>query len=94
MLILVYSLGFIVPFLLLGIFTTKVLNFLKTKIFLKYSTKISGAILIIIGIMTLSGFNLNILAPGQQPIATDYTVQTEEQPKAPQEKNFQLLIFN
>ena len=78
MLILVYSLGFIIPFLLLGIFTTKVLNFLKTKkSFLKYSIKISGAILIIIGIMTLSGFNLNILAPGQQPIATDYTVQID-----------------
>lgn len=94
MLILVYSLGFIIPFLLLGIFTTKVLNFLKTKkSFLKYSIKISGAILIIIGIMTLSGFNLNILAPGQQPIATDYTVQTEEQPKAPQEEKLPAFDF-
>lgn len=94
MLILVYSLGFIIPFLLLGIFTTKVLNFLKTKkSFLKYSIKISGVILIIIGIMTLSGFNLNILAPGQQPIATDYTVQTEEQPKAPQEEKLPAFDF-
>ncbi|VEH39880.1 Thiol-disulfide oxidoreductase resA [Fusobacterium varium] len=43
--------------------------------------------------MTLSGFNLNILAPGQQPIATDYTVQTEEQPKAPQEEKLPAFDF-
>lgn len=94
MLIFVYSLGFIIPFLLLGIFTTKVLNFLKAKkSFLKYSIKISGAILIIIGIMTLSGFNLNILASGQQTQNTDYPVQTEKSAEAPQEKKLPAYDF-
>lgn len=94
MLILVYSLGFIIPFLLLGIFTTKVLNFLKAKkSFLKYSIKISGAILIIIGIMTLSGFNLNILASGQQTQNVDYPVQTEKSAEAPQEKKLPAYDF-
>ena len=94
MLILVYSLGFIIPFLLLGIFTTKVLNFLKAKkSFLKYSIKISGAILIIIGIMTLSGFNLNILASGQQTQNADYPVQTEKSAEAPQEKKLSAYDF-
>lgn len=94
MLIFVYSLGFIIPFLLLGMFTTKVLNFLKAKkSFLKYSIKISGAILIIIGIMTLSGFNLNILASGQQTQNTDYPVQTEKSAEAPQEKKLPAYDF-
>ncbi|BBA50437.1 cytochrome C biogenesis protein [Fusobacterium varium] len=94
MLILVYSLGFIIPFLLLGIFTTKVLNFLKTKkSFLKYSIKISGAILIIIGIMTLSGFNLNILASGQQIQNTDYAAKNEESAKPAQEEKLPAYDF-
>lgn len=94
MLILIYSLGFIIPFLLLGIFTTKVLNFLKTKkSFLKYSIKISGAILIIIGIMTLSGFNFNVFAAGQQPQNPDYAAKTEEPDKPSQEKKLPAYDF-
>ena len=94
LLILVYSLGFIIPFLLLGIFTTKVLNFLKTKkSFLKYSIKISGAILIIIGIMTLSGFNLNIPASGQQIQNTDYAAKNEESAKPAQEEKLPAYDF-
>lgn len=94
LLILVYSLGFIIPFLLLGIFTTKVLNFLKTKkSFLKYSIKISGAILIIIGIMTLSGFNLNIPTSGQQIQNTDYAAKNEESAKPAQEEKLPAYDF-
>lgn len=96
MLILVYTLGFVIPFLLLGVFTTKILNFLKAKkSFLKYSIKISGAILIIIGIMTLSGFNLNILAAGQQPqnANTDYVAKAEEPAKEAKEEKLPAYDF-
>lgn len=96
MLILVYTLGFVIPFLLLGVFTTKILNFLKTKkSFLKYSIKISGAILIIIGIMTLSGFNLNILAAGQQPqnANADYIAKAEEPAKEAKEEKLPAYDF-
>ncbi|MEE0137893.1 cytochrome c biogenesis protein CcdA [Fusobacterium ulcerans] len=96
MLILVYTLGFVIPFLLLGVFTTKILNFLKAKkSFLKYSIKISGAILIIIGIMTLSGFNLNILAAGQQPqnANTDYVAKAEEPAKEAKEEKLPAFDF-
>ena len=94
MLISVYSLGFIIPFLLLGIFTTKVLNFLKAKkSFLKYSIKISGAILIIIGIMTLSGFNFNVFAAGQQSQNTEYAAKTEEPAKPAQEEKLPAYDF-
>lgn len=96
MLILVYTLGFVIPFSLLGVFTTKILNFLKAKkSFLKYSIKISGAILIIIGIMTLSGFNLNILAAGQQPqnANADYIAKAEEPAKEAKEEKLPAYDF-
>lgn len=55
-LVLIYSLGFVIPFLLLGVFTTQVLNFLKGKQkFLKYTVKAGGVLLIIIGVMTFTG---------------------------------------
>ncbi|MDF2540415.1 MAG: hypothetical protein K0S47_133 [Herbinix sp.] len=57
LLILLYSAGFVIPFLLLGLFTTQVLNFLKAhQKLLKYTVKIGGVILIIIGIMTFTGW--------------------------------------
>lgn len=56
-LVLLYAVGFILPFLLLGLFTTQVLNFLRSKQkLLKYTVKIGGVILIIIGIMTFTGW--------------------------------------
>jgi cytochrome c-type biogenesis protein len=56
-LIFVYSLGFVIPFLFLGIFTTSLLNFFKSKQkFLKYTSKIAGCFLIIIGVLTFLGY--------------------------------------
>lgn len=57
LLVIVYALGFVIPFILLGLFTTQVLNFLNShKKFLKYTVKIGGILLIIIGIMTFTGW--------------------------------------
>ncbi len=57
LLVLVYALGFLIPFLILGLFTGSVLNFLKKKQkFLKYTIKVGGALLILIGIMTFTGW--------------------------------------
>lgn len=56
MLVLVYALGFIIPFIILGMFTSEALNFFKEKRNLvKYTIKAGGVILIIIGIMTFTG---------------------------------------
>jgi cytochrome c-type biogenesis protein len=57
LLVLLYSAGFVIPFLILGLFTTQVLNFLKghQKI-LKYTVKVGGVLLIVIGIMTFTGW--------------------------------------
>lgn len=57
LLIILYAIGFLVPFLLLGLFTSQVLNFLKkNQKLLKYTVKIGGVILIILGIMTFTGW--------------------------------------
>lgn len=57
LLVLVYTIGFLIPFLLLGLFTTQVLNFLKAKQkLLKYTIKAGGVLLIIIGIMIFTGW--------------------------------------
>ncbi len=57
LLILLYALGFLIPFLLLGLFTSQVLNFLKRKRNLvKYTIKAGGILLIIIGFMTFTGY--------------------------------------
>ncbi|MDF2586734.1 MAG: hypothetical protein K0S41_575 [Anaerocolumna sp.] len=56
-LVLIYTLGFVIPFLALGLFTTAVLSFLKARQNLvKYTIKIGGIILIVIGIMTFTGW--------------------------------------
>jgi cytochrome c-type biogenesis protein len=57
LLVLIYSAGFVIPFLLLGLFTTQVLRILKKyQKLLKYTVKAAGILLIIIGIMTFTGW--------------------------------------
>lgn len=57
LLVMVYTLGFILPFVLLGLFTTEVLSFLKAKKkLLQYTVKIGGVILVVMGVMTFTGW--------------------------------------
>lgn len=57
LLVFVYAVGFVLPFLLLGLFTAQILEFLRNKQkLLRYTIKTGGIILIIIGIMTFTGF--------------------------------------
>lgn len=61
LLVLVYAIGFLIPFLLLGLFTTQVLNFLKeNRKLMKYTIKVGAIILIIMGLMTFTGRMNNI----------------------------------
>lgn len=54
-LITVYILGFIIPFLITGIFTAEVLNFFRTRMsLLKYTAKLGGVLLIFMGILTFT----------------------------------------
>jgi cytochrome c-type biogenesis protein len=63
LLVLVYAVGFVLPFLVLGLFTTQALNFLKKhQKLLRYTVKAGGILLIIIGIMTFTGWMNGISA--------------------------------
>lgn len=53
----VYTIGFIIPFLLVGLFTGTVLDvFKKHQNIVKYTVKIGAVLLILMGIMTATGF--------------------------------------
>ena len=80
LLVLVYTIGFAIPFLLVGFFTTELLNFLKKhQKILKYTIKISAVILIIIGILTLTGTYERMAAYFNQ--ISNNVEQTTEIPK-------------
>lgn len=61
MLIGIYTLGFILPFLAVGLFTGTVLGFFKKhKNVVRYTVKIGAGLLVLMGIMTLTGFMNNM----------------------------------
>lgn len=89
-LVLVYAAGFVIPFLLLGLFTTQSLNFLKKhKKLLKYTVKAGGILLILIGIMTFTGWMnsvsgyLNRFTPTQLPTTTNVPTQVPSSTVSP-----------
>ena len=56
-LVLVYTAGFVLPFLLVGLFTTEVLAWLKNKgHLLRYTAKLGGALLMVMGFMVCTGW--------------------------------------
>lgn len=56
MLIGVYSAGFIIPFILLGLFTTQLMNLIKKyKNIVKYTVKIGAFLMIVMGLFVFSG---------------------------------------
>ena len=53
----VYTLGFVLPFLAVGLFTGEVLRFFKSHgNVVQYTVKVGGALLIVMGIMTITGW--------------------------------------
>ena len=57
MLIGVYTVGFVMPFLAVGLFTGSVLEFFKKHgSVVKYTVKIGAVLLVLMGVMTLTGF--------------------------------------
>ncbi|MGF7009558.1 cytochrome c-type biogenesis protein [Lachnospiraceae bacterium PF1-22] len=52
----VYTLGFVIPFLVVGVFTTQVLQFFKERRnLLKYTVKIGGVLLVVMGLLMFTG---------------------------------------
>ncbi len=81
LLVLIYSLGFVIPFLILGMFTTEALNFLKkNKKIMKYTIKAGGALMIIMGIMTYTGWLNNVTGYLNQ-LGNDKTTEISSEEK-------------
>lgn len=78
LLVLVYTLGFVIPFLLLGLFTTRVLAFLKAKQkLIRYTIKAGGILLIVLGIMTFTGW-MNGISSYLNSIGTNFSITGKE----------------
>ncbi|MDO5044307.1 MAG: cytochrome c biogenesis protein CcdA [Coriobacteriia bacterium] len=76
----IYTLGFIIPFILLGLFSTRALNWLKNHAnLLQISTKILAGILIILGISMLTGWFNNITSPISKFNGADSLLSSEFQ---------------
>ncbi|MBQ7841290.1 MAG: redoxin domain-containing protein [Lachnospiraceae bacterium] len=74
----IYTLGFVIPFLAVGLFTGTVLNFFKThKSVVRYTVKIGAVLLIIMGIMTLTGFMNNASAYLADNTSSDEKIEQE-----------------
>ena len=53
----VYTLGFVIPFLAVGLFTGSVLDFFRNhQSVVRYTVKIGGVLLILMGLMTFTGY--------------------------------------
>lgn len=89
-LVLVYTAGFVIPFLLLGLFTTQVLAFLnRRKKLLNYTIKVGAIILILIGFMTFTGYMNGITnylnsSPTSQNTSVGETKGNDNSTKAPE----------
>lgn len=75
----VYTLGFVIPFLLVGLFTSQVLEFFKRhgKV-MAYSVKIGAVLMILLGVMTLTGF-MNGITGYLSSFTGSSTSQTQQQ---------------
>lgn len=87
-LIAVYALGFVIPFLALGLFTGTVLTYLqKHRKVVTYTVKIGAALLILMGVLTmtglLSGLTVNVPKAKNQPAGqTEATQQSGKKKEA------------
>lgn len=80
----VYTLGFIIPFLAVGLFTGAVLSFFrKHQKVVQYTVKIGGILLVFMGIMTLTGMMNGITSylSSQGNTAKTEQTQTDENTK-------------
>ena len=78
----VYTLGFVLPFLAVGLFTGAVLYFFKAhQSVVRYTVKIGAVLLIVMGILTLTGATNGLSAD----LAAVSGTTTQQEPAAPQD---------
>ena len=78
----VYTAGFVIPFLAVGLFTGAVLGFFKRhQKVVRYTVKVGAALLVLMGIMTLTGF-MNGITGYLSQVTGGITSQPETQESA------------
>ncbi len=85
----VYTLGFVIPFLLVGIFTTRVLGFFKKHMsVVQYTVKIGGILMVVMGVMMFTGkMNSFTNYLSETPsVESEQEVDDEAPPEAEQEE--------
>lgn len=89
----VYTLGFVLPFLAVGVFTTALLAFFRShQNVVKYTVKAGGALMLLMGVLMLSGGMERLSgwlsglspAPAPTPTAAVEETQTPEPTQAPE----------
>jgi len=80
----VYTLGYVIPFLLVGVFTTSLLEFFgKHRSVVKYTVKIGGALMILMGFLMITGkmnsitSYLSSITPGSRSEVTEEAVEEQ-----------------
>lgn len=72
----IYTLGYIIPFILVGLFTTKLLDFFsRHKNVVKYTVKVGGVLLVVIGILVFTG-KMNSITSYLSAVPEDSTATT------------------
>lgn len=80
----VYTVGFVLPFLAVGLFTTAVLEFFKKhRNIVRYTVKIGAVLLMVMGVMTLTGFTNGITGYLSNFGKTENTPAESSPPPAP-----------
>ena len=83
-----YTLGFALPFLAVGLFTGTVLNFFRShQSIVRWTVKLGGILLIVMGVLTITGAagSLSAGLAAQEPAASQESAasQEEERPSVP-----------
>ncbi len=81
-----YTLGFVLPFLAMGLFTTSVLEFFKKhRTAVKYTVKAGGILMIFMGIIIFSGMFNNFTGYISREDGTDPAIKSATESKANQQ---------
>lgn len=82
----VYTIGFVLPFLAVGVFTTKLLEFFKTHVkVVKYTAKIGGVLMIFMGVLMFTG-KMNAVT-GHLSSGAPKEAQEQKQEEVKEEQN-------
>ncbi len=84
----IYTLGFVLPFLAVGLFTTTLLEFFKNHMnVVKYTVKIGGVLMVVMGILMTTGKMNDVTGYLSDISGSAQTEQTQEEPAKEEEQS-------